>query len=113
MSDTAATPEVEPEDMARAAFYGLIARLFYAPPDQQFLGQLLHMGAFDEVSGDAGLKSHAVFVLSQLPRREGVPALLDVARHNPDQRTRGRALFWLGQSGDPRALDLIESILRR
>ncbi len=45
-------PELEPEDMARAAFYGLIARLFYAPPDQQFLGQLLHMGAFDEVSGD-------------------------------------------------------------
>jgi len=67
----------------------------------------------DDARGDAGLKSHAVFVLSQLPRREGVPALLDVARQNPDQRTRGRALFWLGQSGDPRALDLIESILRR
>jgi len=67
----------------------------------------------DDASNDAGLKSHAVFVLSQLPRREGVPALLDVARQNPDQRTRGHALFWLGQSGDPRALDLIESILRR
>ena len=36
-----------PEDMARAAFYGAIARLFYAPPDQQLLGQLLHMGAFE------------------------------------------------------------------
>jgi TorA maturation chaperone TorD len=47
-----AEPGLEPEDMARAAFYGLIARLFYAPPDQQFLGQLLHMGAFDEVNGD-------------------------------------------------------------
>ena len=54
-----------------------------------------------------------MFVLSQLPRREGVPALLDIARQNPDHRTRERALFWLGQSGDPRALDLIESILRR
>lgn len=52
MSEPASVPELEPEDMARAAFYGLIARLFYAPPDQQFLGQLLHMGAFDEVSGD-------------------------------------------------------------
>ena len=48
--------EPQPEDMARAAFYGLIARLFYAPPDQQLLGQLLHMGAFDgagEASGAA------------------------------------------------------------
>ncbi len=67
----------------------------------------------DDASGDAGLKSHAVFVLSQLPRHEGVPALLDVARQNPDPRTRGHALFWLGQSGDPRALDFIESMLRR
>ena len=67
----------------------------------------------DDASGDEGLKSHAVFVLSQLPRREGVPALLDVARQNSDRRTRAHALFWLGQSGDPRALDLFESMLRR
>jgi TorA maturation chaperone TorD len=43
-----ADTDLPPEDMARAAFYGLIARLFYAPPDQQLLAQLLHMGAFDE-----------------------------------------------------------------
>jgi TorA maturation chaperone TorD len=43
-----ADTDLPPEDMARATFYGLIARLFYAPPDQQLLGQLLHMGAFDE-----------------------------------------------------------------
>ena len=52
-SESAPAADLEPEDMARAAFYGLIARLFYAPPDQQLLGQLLHMGAFDEVNGDA------------------------------------------------------------
>lgn len=51
MSEPAAPSELSPEDVARAMFYGLIARLFYAPPDQQLLGQLLHMGAFD---GDAG-----------------------------------------------------------
>ena len=58
------------------------------------------------------LKRHAVFVLSQLPNREGVPALLDIARSNPDNRVRGQALFWLGQSGDPRAIALFESLLR-
>lgn len=64
-------------------------------------------------SGDDELKKHAVFVLSQLPRDEGVPQLLEVARSNRDWRVRSHALFWLGQSGDPRALDLFESVLRR
>jgi len=31
-----------PEELARANIYGLIARLFYAAPDQQLLGELLH-----------------------------------------------------------------------
>lgn len=51
MSEPAAPTELAPEDVTRAMFYGLIARLFYAPPDQQLLGQMLHMGVFD---GDAG-----------------------------------------------------------
>jgi TorA maturation chaperone TorD len=33
-----------PEDAARANFYGLIARLFYAPPDPQLTAQLLQAG---------------------------------------------------------------------
>ena len=35
------------EDEARAAIYGLIARLFYAPPDQGVLAQVLHSHAFE------------------------------------------------------------------
>ena len=52
MNGPGTAPETQPEDLARAAVYGLIARLFYAPPDQQLLGQLLHMNAFDAASGD-------------------------------------------------------------
>jgi len=37
---------IDPEDEARAAIYGLIARLFYAPPDQDVLAQVLHSGVF-------------------------------------------------------------------
>ena len=66
----------------------------------------------DEESGGEDLKTHAVFVLSQLPRGEGVATLLDVARTNKDALVRSKALFWLGQSGDLRALRLFESILR-
>jgi HEAT repeat protein len=64
-------------------------------------------------SEDDELKTHAVFVLSQMRRDEGIPQLLDVARSNPNWRVRSAALFWLGQSGDPRAIDLFESVLRR
>ena len=52
-ANQAAAAPLEAEDAARAAFYGLIARLFYAPPDQQLLGHILHMDVFNEVSGDA------------------------------------------------------------
>jgi hypothetical protein len=65
-----------------------------------------------DVSGDEDLKKHAVFVLSQLPRREGVPALLEIARTNPNRVVRSQAMFWLGQSGDPRAIALFEAVLR-
>jgi hypothetical protein len=36
----------------------------------------------------------------------------NVPRSNPSWRVRSQALFWLGQSGDPRAIDLFESVLR-
>lgn len=45
--DTAARAGLAPEDEARAAIYGLIARLFYAPPDQDVLAQVLHSSTFE------------------------------------------------------------------
>ena len=62
---------------------------------------------------DDELKSHAVFVLSQLPRGEGIPQLIETARSNNSWRVRSQALFWLGQSGDPRAIEVFESVLGR
>src|SRR5688572_28036299 len=64
------------------------------------------------LTDDDDLKMHAVFVLSQLPRSEGIPQLLEIARSNPSWRVRSQALFWLGQSGDSRAIALFESVLR-
>jgi HEAT repeat protein len=66
----------------------------------------------DSLSDDAELKRHAVFVLSQLPRGEGVTQLIEVSRSKMDWRVRSHALFWLGQSGDERAVDVFEAILR-
>jgi TorA maturation chaperone TorD len=47
VSESAPARELQPEDEARAALYGLIARLFYAPPDEGVLAQLLHTTAFE------------------------------------------------------------------
>ena len=62
-------------------------------------------------SGDEDVKEHAVFALSQLRNGEGVEPLIQVARTNRDPRVRARAMFWLGESGDPRALALFEQVL--
>lgn len=62
---------------------------------------------------DREVRKSAVFALSQRPRDEGVPALISVARTNKDPEIRKQALFWLGQSGDRRAIDLFEDLLTK
>ena len=62
-------------------------------------------------SVDREVRSQAVFALSQRPRDEGVPALISIARTNKDPELRRKALFWLGQPNDPRAVDLFEQLI--
>jgi HEAT repeat protein len=59
------------------------------------------------------VKKKAVFALSQLPKEEGIPQLIHVADTNTNPAVRKDAFFWLGQSGDPRALTYLESVLKR
>ena len=70
-----------------------------------------------QAAGDAATSNLNSLVLdnalSQRPRDEGVPALIAVAKTNKDPEIRKKALFWLGQSGDPRALDLFEQLLTK
>ena len=60
---------------------------------------------------DTEVKKKAVFALSQMPKDEGVPRLIDVARTNKNGEVRKQAMFWLGQSNDPRAIKFFEEIL--
>jgi hypothetical protein len=62
--------------------------------------------------GNLEIRKQAVFALSQRPADEGVPVLIRIARTNRHPEVRKSALFWLGQSEDPRALTLFEEILR-
>jgi HEAT repeats len=62
--------------------------------------------------GELEVRKHAVFALSQRPSDEAVPALIRIARASREPEILKTALFWLGQSDDPRALVLFEEILR-
>jgi len=59
------------------------------------------------------IRKKAVFALSQLPKDEGVPKLIEVARSHRDPGVRKQAMFWLGQSRDPRALAFFEQVLSK
>ena len=56
MSIEGGTSPLDPEDQARAALYGLIAQLFYAPPDQNVLAQILNARAFEGDEGALALR---------------------------------------------------------
>jgi TorA maturation chaperone TorD len=49
-----------PEESARANLYGLIARLFYAPPDENLISELLAVGDGGEDQGPLGVAWRAL-----------------------------------------------------
>ena len=59
------------------------------------------------------VKKKAVFGLTQMPENEGIPLLIQVAKTNRNPAVRKQAMFWLGQSKDPRALSFFEEVLTR
>ena len=61
---------------------------------------------------DVEVKRQAVFALSQLPKDEGIPLLIKLARSHTHPIVRKQAMHWLGQSKDPRALTFFEEVLR-
>jgi hypothetical protein len=62
---------------------------------------------------EAEVKKTAVAALARLPKDEGVPLLIQVARTNRTPDVRREAMLRLGQSNDPRAVRFFEEILTR
>jgi hypothetical protein len=67
---------------------------------------------YDQLS-EISLRRHYTFVLSQRRDREALDKLIDVAQHDADREVRHQALFWIGQSKDPRALTFIRDLVTR
>lgn len=59
------------------------------------------------------MREQAVFALSQLEDNGGTETLIRLAKTNRDPAIRKKAIFWLGQSDDPRALALFEELLTK
>ncbi len=62
--------------------------------------------------GDTEVQKQAVFSISQLPPDQGVPMLIEIARTHPKAKVRKDAIFWLGQTDDPRALEALIEMVR-
>ena len=64
----------------------------------------------DSAPGMKGLATAAMAALSFIDNGAGVPALIDLAR-NGNFGARSSAVFWLGQTGDPRAIATLHSVI--
>jgi len=87
--------------------------LFWA--SQQGQASVSDLGSiYDTSPDDKELRNQVIFALSQ--RRNDSAALdklLDIARRETDVELRKQALFWLGQSRDPRVPALLEEIINK
>jgi len=62
---------------------------------------------------DREVKEHLIFVLSQRREKAAVDKLFDIARNDNDRELRGKAIFWLGQSDDPRVQQFLMEIINK
>ncbi|MFL6276752.1 MAG: HEAT repeat domain-containing protein [Blastocatellia bacterium] len=62
---------------------------------------------------DTDVQKQAVFAISQRPKDEAVPLLIKIAKTHAKPEVRKQAMFWLGQTGDPRALEFFKEVLSK
>ncbi|HEX5971248.1 MAG TPA: HEAT repeat domain-containing protein [Gemmatimonadaceae bacterium] len=62
-------------------------------------------------AGDAEVKGQVIWVLSMKNETTATNKLIDIAKRDPDVQMRKKAIFWLGQSHDPRVKQLLLDII--
>ena len=64
--------------------------------------------------GDSEMKEQIIFVLSQRQSdRTAMDKLFDIAKNEKDSELRKKAIFWLGQSRDPRVQQFLLDLINR
>ncbi|HSH46250.1 MAG TPA: HEAT repeat domain-containing protein, partial [Longimicrobiales bacterium] len=98
----AADADVDPTLRKRAVFWAAEAG---APADA--------LGALYESTRAPDMKERILFALSESPEDAAMDHLIRIAREEQDHDLRRRAIFWLGNSSDPRAADALMDLLAR
>ena len=57
------------------------------------------------------LRKQLIFSVADMDSEAGLDLLIEIARNDPSNEMRQMAIFWLGDSGDPRALEYLEELL--
>lgn len=72
------------------------------------------LGALYDKAPEEDFKKQVIFVLSQRSKSpEAVDKLIDIAKNEANKNLRKEAIFWLGQSHDPRALKALQDLINR
>ena len=74
----------------------------------KFLGDVVEKNA-----EDVEVQKQAIFAISQRQKNEAVPLLIRVAQSHPSLAVRKQAIFWLGQSGDDRAVAYFKELFAK
>ncbi len=64
-------------------------------------------------TNDRDMKEQLIFVYSQRHEGAALDKMIDIARHETDKDLRKKAVFWLGQSRDPRAAQALLEIINQ
>ena len=59
------------------------------------------------------MKEQLIFVLQDRRETAAVDKLIDIAKNDKDVEMRKKAIFWLGQSRDPRVQQLLVDIINQ
>jgi HEAT repeat protein len=70
------------------------------------------IGLYGSVS-DQAMREQLVFVYSQRDESAALEKLIDIAKRDPNPELRKRALFWLGQSEDSRAVQALQEVIEQ
>jgi HEAT repeat protein len=62
---------------------------------------------------DQAMREQLIFVYSQRDEPAALEKLIDIARRDPNPELRKRALFWLGQSENSRAVQVLQEIIEQ
>jgi HEAT repeat protein len=82
--------------------------IFWAGQTGVALAELVRL--YDNV-GEEDLREHLIFVLSQRHEAAALDKLMDIAKRDPQREMRKKAMFWIGQSHDPRAAKFIRDVI--